>query len=105
MSSLVCCCRSESAPSFRGRAWSRDWAAREPSSTGGGIATAYEHDARLPRDHWLVPDEEHAVHDFHLQHPLAGYRRLTFMGGGRLLYGGSHVFLKAVPSLSAMGAS
>jgi len=38
-----------------------------------------EHNARIPRDHWLTDDEKHAIIDYHLANPLEGYRRLTFM--------------------------
>jgi len=40
---------------------------------------ANEHNAKIPRDHWLLPEEKQAILDFHGQHPLEGYRRLTFM--------------------------
>lgn len=38
-----------------------------------------EHNALVPRDHWLTPEEIAAVLDFHSRFPLEGYRRLTFM--------------------------
>lgn len=38
-----------------------------------------EHNANVPRDHWLEFWEKKAIIDFHAQHPLEGYRRLTFM--------------------------
>jgi transposase InsO family protein len=38
-----------------------------------------EHNALVPRDHWLEDWEKRAILDFHGQHPLEGYRRLTFM--------------------------
>jgi transposase InsO family protein len=38
-----------------------------------------EHNALVPRDHWLTDDEEEAIVKFHDEHPLEGYRRLTFM--------------------------
>ena len=38
-----------------------------------------EHNAWIPRDHWLQDAEKQAILDFHDQHPLEGYRRLTFM--------------------------
>jgi putative transposase len=38
-----------------------------------------EHNAWLPRDHWLEDNEKQAIINFHDQHPLEGYRRLTFM--------------------------
>ena len=40
---------------------------------------ANEHNGRIPRDHWLTPEEKQAILDFHEKHPLDGYRRLTFM--------------------------
>jgi putative transposase len=40
---------------------------------------ANEHNAWIPRDHWLEPEEKQAIINFHEQHPLEGYRRLTFM--------------------------
>lgn len=38
-----------------------------------------EHNAWIPRDHWLDADEKQAIIDFHDKYPLEGYRRLTFM--------------------------
>jgi transposase InsO family protein len=40
---------------------------------------ANEHNAWIPRDHWLQESEKQAILDFELKHPLEGYRRLTFM--------------------------
>jgi putative transposase len=33
----------------------------------------------VPRDHWLTDDEKERIRVFARQHPLEGYRRLTFM--------------------------
>ncbi len=38
-----------------------------------------EHNATVPRDHWLEPWEQEAIVAFARAHPLDGYRRLTFM--------------------------
>ena len=38
-----------------------------------------EHNAWVPRDFWLEPEEKPAIVKFHNDHPLEGYRRLTFM--------------------------
>jgi putative transposase len=38
-----------------------------------------EHNAWIPRDHWLEAEERQAILDFHDRFPLEGYRRLTFM--------------------------
>jgi len=38
-----------------------------------------EHNAWIPRDWWLEEWEKQAILKFHFDHPLAGYRRLTFM--------------------------
>jgi transposase InsO family protein len=38
-----------------------------------------EHNAWVPRDHWLEDLEKVAILDFDAQHPLEGYRRLAFM--------------------------
>jgi putative transposase len=38
-----------------------------------------EHNAWVPRDHWLDEAEKTAIVNFHAEHPLEGYRRLTFM--------------------------
>jgi transposase InsO family protein len=38
-----------------------------------------EHNAWVPRDHWLEPWEKEAILAYHEQHPLEGYRRLTYM--------------------------
>jgi putative transposase len=40
---------------------------------------ANEHNAMVPRDHWLESWEKRAIIDFHHQFPLEGYRRLTFL--------------------------
>lgn len=40
---------------------------------------ANEHNALVPRDTWLLPEERQAILDFHEQNPLDGYRRLAFM--------------------------
>jgi putative transposase len=40
---------------------------------------ANEHNAWIPRDHWLGDDEKQAIIAFHDRFPLEGYRRLTFM--------------------------
>jgi putative transposase len=38
-----------------------------------------EHHRLVPRDHWLEAWERQAIVAFHSQHPLEGYRRLTYM--------------------------
>ena len=40
---------------------------------------ANEHNAWIPRDHWLEDEEKKAILDFQVLFPLEGYRRLTFM--------------------------
>jgi transposase InsO family protein len=40
---------------------------------------ANEHNAKVPRDHWLLPEEEEAIVAFAKEHPLDGYRRIAFM--------------------------
>jgi putative transposase len=40
---------------------------------------ANEHNALVPRDHWLENWERQAILDFHERFPLEGYRRLAFM--------------------------
>ena len=40
---------------------------------------ANEHNGLVPRDFWLEDWEKQAIIEFHLQNPLDGYRRLTFM--------------------------
>lgn len=40
---------------------------------------ANEHNALVPRDHWLEPWEREAILAFQAKNPLEGYRRLTFM--------------------------
>jgi putative transposase len=40
---------------------------------------ANEHNGWVPRDFWLHDWEKQAILDFHLKHPLEGYRRLTYM--------------------------
>jgi putative transposase len=38
-----------------------------------------EHNGWIPRDHWLEEWEKEAIVKFHFEHPLEGYRRLTYM--------------------------
>jgi len=38
-----------------------------------------EHNAKVPRDHWLTDDEKARICTFARANPLEGYRRLTFM--------------------------
>ena len=38
-----------------------------------------EHNAWVPRDHWLTDAEKKAIIDFRGEHPLDGYRSLTYM--------------------------
>ena len=40
---------------------------------------ANEHNGWIPRDHWLEEWEREAIIQFHHDHPLEGYRRLTYM--------------------------
>ena len=40
---------------------------------------ANEHNALIPRDFWLEDWEKQAIINFYLEHPLEGYRRLTYM--------------------------
>jgi putative transposase len=40
---------------------------------------ANEHNALVPRDFWIEPEEKTAILAFHDKNPLEGYRRLTFM--------------------------
>jgi putative transposase len=40
---------------------------------------ANEHNAWVPRDHWLTDKEKQAILGFHQHYPLEGYRRLAFM--------------------------
>jgi putative transposase len=37
------------------------------------------HNGKIPRDWWLEEWEKQSILDYHEQHPLEGYRRLTFM--------------------------
>jgi len=38
-----------------------------------------EHNAQVPRDHWLTEEEKQAILDYEREYPLEGYRRLAFM--------------------------
>jgi len=38
-----------------------------------------EHNAPVPRDHWLEDHEKEAIVNFAREYPLEGYRRLTYM--------------------------
>lgn len=40
---------------------------------------ANEHNARIPRDHWLTEDETRSIVSYAQTHPQEGYRRLTYM--------------------------
>jgi putative transposase len=40
---------------------------------------ANEHNGKVPRDHWLEPWERAAIIGYAREHPLEGYRSLTFM--------------------------
>jgi transposase InsO family protein len=40
---------------------------------------ANEHNAQVPRDHWIEVWERRAIVEYFDRHPLEGYRRLTFM--------------------------
>lgn len=41
--------------------------------------TDNQHNGLIPRHHWLSEHEKQAVLAFHHRHPLAGYRRLSYM--------------------------
>jgi len=45
----------------------------------GRYGRANEHNAKVPRDHWLEPGEIKAIVEYARQNPLEGYRRLSFM--------------------------
>lgn len=45
----------------------------------GRYGKVNEHNAWVPRDHWLEDWEKAAILDFERQYPLEGYRRLAFM--------------------------
>ncbi len=38
-----------------------------------------EHNSWIPRDFWLTDDEKQVILDYYFDHPLDGYRRLTYM--------------------------
>ena len=38
-----------------------------------------QHNGWIPREHWIEDWEKQAIINFHYEHPLDGYRRLTFM--------------------------
>jgi len=40
---------------------------------------ANEHNGWIPRDHWLQDWEKQAILKFHFEHPLEGYRALTYL--------------------------
>ena len=48
-----------------------DWRAR--------YGLVNEHNAWVPRDHWIAPWEREAIVDFYRQHGADGYRRLTYL--------------------------
>ena len=54
-----------------GRSKFEDWRQR--------FGKANEHNAWVPRDHWLTDDEKLRICNFARSNPLEGYRRMTFM--------------------------
>jgi transposase InsO family protein len=54
-----------------GRSKYHDWVQR--------FGKVNEHNHWVPRDHWLTEDEIMRICNFARQHPLDGYRRMTFM--------------------------
>ena len=52
---------------------------RHRANLRGRYGKANEHNAEVPRDHWLEPQEKQAIVSYALAHPLEGYRSLTFM--------------------------
>jgi transposase InsO family protein len=54
-----------------GRSKYHDWIKR--------FGQVNEHNAWVPRDHWLTADEHERLRGFARAHPLEGYRRLAFM--------------------------
>ena len=45
----------------------------------GRYGKVNEHNAWIPRDHWVDEEEKRAILDFQREYPLEGYRRLAFM--------------------------
>ena len=45
----------------------------------GRYGKVNEHNAWVPRDHWLLPWEKDAIVNFYFDHPDDGYRRLAYM--------------------------
>jgi putative transposase len=39
---------------------------------------AWEHNGKVPRDHWLEPEERASILAYQAEHPLEGYRALTY---------------------------
>jgi putative transposase len=54
-----------------GRSKYEDWRQR--------FGKVNEHNAWVPRDHWLTDEEKLRICNFARSHPLEGYRRMTFM--------------------------
>lgn len=44
-----------------------------------GYGRVREGGRAVPRDHWILPEERAAILAFHAEHPLDGYRALTYM--------------------------
>jgi len=51
----------------------------QTSALARSLWASNEHNALIPRDHWLEDWEKRAIIDFYYLHPLEGYRRVTFM--------------------------
>lgn len=45
---------------------------------GGRFRTPNQHNGKIPKGHWLRPDERQAILDYYGQHPDEGYRVLTY---------------------------
>jgi transposase InsO family protein len=45
----------------------------------GRFGRVNEHNAWVPRDHWLTDAEKRTILDFRHEHPLDGYRQLSYM--------------------------
>ena len=48
-------------------------------SWGQRYGKVNEHNAWVPRDHWLTEEEKRKIIAFAYDHPLDGYRRQTFL--------------------------
>jgi transposase InsO family protein len=79
--SWILCGPGATSRTYRLVALSFGWASRRASfhDWKNRFGKVNEHNGLVPRDHWLTRLESEHICTFAREHPLEGYRRLTFM--------------------------